>query len=56
MSKEADRTAASGGAQTDIDVWVTQQLAAFGPLGPGELVALAAILGYDAARSSDEAA
>jgi hypothetical protein len=43
--------------QTDTDVWVAQQLAAFAPLGPSDLVALAAILGYDTApRSSDEAA
>jgi hypothetical protein len=40
----------------DLDVWVAQQLAAFALLGPGELVALAEILDYDAAGSSDEAA
>jgi hypothetical protein len=56
MSRKADRMSGSGGAQTDIDVWVAQQLAAFAPLGPGELVALAAILDYDADRSSDKAA
>ena len=56
MSTEADRMSGSGGAQTNIDAWVAQQLAAFAPLGPGELLALAAILDYDAARSSDEAA
>jgi hypothetical protein len=46
----------SGDTQTALDAWVAQQLAAFAPLGPGELVALAAILDYDAVRFSDEAA
>jgi hypothetical protein len=39
-----------------MDAWVAEQLAAFAPLGPADLVTLAAILGYDAAVVSDEAA
>ena len=39
-----------------VNAWVAEQLAAFAPLGPADLVALAAILGYDAAVVSDEAA
>lgn len=31
-----------------VDAWVCEQLAAFAPLGPADLVVLAAILGYDA--------
>jgi hypothetical protein len=42
--------------QVDLDVWVTEQLAAFAPLGPADLVALAAILGYEVASPSAEAA
>jgi len=40
----------------ELDAWVSEQLAAFAPLGPADLVALAAILGYDAAVASGEAA
>ena len=39
-----------------VDAWVADQLAAFAPLSPADLVTLAAILGYDAAVASDEAA
>jgi hypothetical protein len=39
-----------------MDAWVSEQLAAFAPLGPADLVVLATILGYDAAVVSDEAA
>jgi hypothetical protein len=42
--------------QKDTDIWVAQQLAAFAPLQPGDLVVLSAILSYDAIRFSDEAA
>jgi len=30
-----------------LDAWVCEQLAMFAPLGPADLAALAAILGYD---------
>ena len=39
-----------------IDAWVAEQLAAFAPLGPADLVVLAAILGYDIIVSSGDAA
>lgn len=39
-----------------LDAWVSEQLAAFAPLGPVDLVALAVILGYDVAVISPEAA
>jgi hypothetical protein len=40
-----------------MDAWVSEQLATFAPLGPADLVVLAAILGYNVADVvSDEAA
>ena len=39
-----------------IDAWVAEQLAEFAPLGPADLIVLAAILGYDAIVSSGDAA
>jgi hypothetical protein len=39
-----------------LDAWVAEQLAAFAPLSPADLVSLAAILGYEAVVVSDEAA
>lgn len=39
-----------------LDAWVAEQLAAFAPLGPADLVGLATILGYDVAVVSGEAA
>lgn len=51
-------TEAGAGKKTpvDLDAWVTEQLAAFAPLEPADLVALAAILGYETPSPSAEAA
>jgi hypothetical protein len=51
MSAEGTR---ASGTRT-LDAWVSEQLAAFAPLEPGDLVVLAAILGYDAAVSGEAA-
>jgi hypothetical protein len=43
-------------APVDLDAWVVEQLRAFAPLGPADLVALAAILGYEVSSSPAQAA
>jgi hypothetical protein len=50
---EAERHPDTG---VDLDAWVAEQLAAFAPLGPADLVALAAILGYESVSPTAEAA
>jgi hypothetical protein len=55
-----DPASAAGGEQAAgsqaLKAWVSEQLAAFAPLEPAELVVLAAILDYDAAAVPGEAA